>query len=156
MKVPTSLPLYPEVRPNAIMVDELDDIPSHIDKSEHDASCYLRIGGKTTWRMPLDTTSISVPDRPDSVLELSGFRLVQPNGNDGAIFDTMVDFRLTVCYTIQCHVFESHAFRWKYIFQRDAEFTALGWISQRLTAAQWGKVEEDSRGRPIYMTGPDD
>ena len=126
-----------EGRPNDdhLWNEEMDDLGS-LDALAHDNGTLefdLRIGGKTTWRMALDTQGIARPCHPDFVLEEARYQLSRPlHYND---VGSMQDLTCQAYYKCYSRCFISHAFRWKYVMLYD-DVWDIGTVCERLTFAQ--------------------
>ena len=126
---------------------DLDDIvgkTSDSTQKQHDGikRHIHRVGGRSTWKIPLSTAGIRNPTQPDHVIEDATFTIVQPR----AIRQTLTQAELDLVaewhhYTITTNVFRSKVLRYKYLFAEFEDMLPLGRHFEEQTVAQLFKLE---------------
>ena len=125
------------------MHHELDDIPPATDPEPR--THHFRIGGKTTWRIKLDTSSVVRPEQPSFVVEEARFELTEPKHWSISSFRSFSEFGDTTHYKVGCRIFHGHAFRWKYLVDKKRPSFSMMHAGQRLILAQIFKLSQEIR-----------
>ena len=127
-------------------LDEVQDREGSLDSERK-----MHVGGSTTWRLPLNTTGVKVPQQPDFVIERATFTIHwAPGSTEERMGPDPPDWnsvQRTLNYTIFGHVFSSHVLRYQYLFAKYGDLIDIGRHMERLTAAQLFKLNADDRDK---------